>query len=144
MTTFLSYYYDALEETLTHTNSLKLNSYPVENVTDFFAAILVDAKLLESAGDSKPEHLGYITSTFEDTSDHIFRIWTIQKYKNVTEFIKKLRLCDLDVISPEEIITYDSFVQEATSKYYDHVNPKRWETATGKEKSQDKLSLMKA
>ena len=40
MTTFLSDYYDALEETLTHTKSLKLNSYPGENVTDFFCSNL--------------------------------------------------------------------------------------------------------
>ena len=58
MTTFLSDYYDALEETLTHTKSIKLKRYPGENVTDFFAAILVDAERLESAGAFKPDHLG--------------------------------------------------------------------------------------
>ena len=40
--------------------SLKLKSYPGENVTDCCAAILVDAEHLESAGALKPEHLGYI------------------------------------------------------------------------------------
>ena len=34
MTTFLSDSYDALEETLNHMKSLKLKSYPGENVTD--------------------------------------------------------------------------------------------------------------
>ena len=34
MTTFLSNSYVALEDTLTHMNSLKLKSYPGENVTD--------------------------------------------------------------------------------------------------------------
>ena len=34
MTIFLSNYYDALEETITHTKSLKLKIYPGENVTD--------------------------------------------------------------------------------------------------------------
>ena len=64
MTTFLFDSYDALEETLNHMKSLKLKSYPWENVTDFCAAILVDAERLESAGAFKPEHLGYITRIF--------------------------------------------------------------------------------
>ena len=46
MTTFLSDSYDALEETLNHMKSLKLESYPGENVTDCCAAILVDADSL--------------------------------------------------------------------------------------------------
>ena len=79
MTTFISDYYDALEETLTNMKSLKIKSYPGENVTDFCAAILVDAKHFDSAGAFKPEHLGYITRIFEDTSDSIFRLWCIQK-----------------------------------------------------------------
>ena len=78
--------------------SLKLKSYPGENVTHFCAAILVDAERIESAGAFKPEHLGYITRIFEDTSDSRFCLWDIQKYKEVTEFIKKLRVCDMDVI----------------------------------------------
>ena len=67
MTTFLSDSYDALEETLNHMKSLKLKNYPGENVTDCCAAILVDAERLESAGDFKPEHIGYTTHIFEDT-----------------------------------------------------------------------------
>ena len=108
MTTFISDSYDALEETLNHMKSLKLKSYPGENVADCCAAILVDAERLESAGALMPEHLGYIIRIFEDTSDSRFRLWAIQKYKQVTEFIKKLRVCDMDVLSQEDLITYKS------------------------------------
>ena len=111
---FISDSYDALEETLTHMKSLKLKSYPGENITDCCTAILVDDERLDSSGAFKPEHLGYITRIFEDTSDSRFRLWDIQKYKEVTEFIKKLCACDMDVISQEDLITYDSLVQEAT------------------------------
>ena len=58
VTTFLSDSYDALEENLTHMNSIKLKIYPGDNVTDCCAEILVDDKRLESAGAFKPEHLG--------------------------------------------------------------------------------------
>ena len=64
MTTFLSGSYGDLEETLNHMNILKLKSYPWENVTDFCAAILVDAERLDSSEAFKPEHLGYITRIF--------------------------------------------------------------------------------
>ena len=94
--------------------SFKLKSYPGENVTYCCASILVDAERLESAGAFKPEHLWYITCIFEDTSDSGFRMWDIQKYKEVTDFIKKLRMCDMDVLSQEDIITYEPLVQEAT------------------------------
>ena len=94
--------------------SLKLKSYPGENVTYCCAAILVDAERLESAGAFNPDHLGYRTRIFEDTSDSRFRQWGIQKYKEVTEFIEKLRVCDMDVIYQEDLITYESLVQEAT------------------------------
>ena len=84
MTIFLSDYYDALEETLNHMESLKLKIYPGESVTDFCAEILVDAERLESAVSFKPEHLGYITHISEDTSDSRFCLWAIQKYTEVT------------------------------------------------------------
>ena len=99
MTTFLSDPYDASEETLNHMKSLKLKIYPGENVTYFCATILVDAERLESSRTFKPDHLGYIIRIFEDTSDSIFRLWAIQKYKQVKNFIKKLRVCDMDVLS---------------------------------------------
>ena len=136
MNTFFSDSYDALEDTLNHMKSLKLKSYPGENVTDCCAATLMDAESLERAGDFKPEHLEYITRIFEDSSDSIFRLWDIQEYKEVTEFIKKLCVCDMDVPSQEDLITYESLVQKATQEYRDLVDSKRWEPATSKEKSQ--------
>ena len=75
MTTFLSNSYGALEETLTHMKSLKLKFYPLENVTDFCAAILVDSEHLDSARSFKPNHLGYTTLILEDTSDSRFCLW---------------------------------------------------------------------
>ena len=105
--------------------SIKLKIYPGENTTDCCAKILVDAERLESAGAFKPENLGYITRIFEDTSESIFCLWDIKNYKEVTEFIKKLRVCDVDVIPQEELITYESLVQEGTREYRDLVDSKR-------------------
>ena len=68
----------------------------------------MDAESLESSGAFKPEHLGYITCIFEGNYNYRFRLWDIQKYKEVTEFIKKLRVCDMDVISQKYLITYES------------------------------------
>ena len=104
MATFLSDSYDALEDTINHTNSIKLKIYPWENVTYCCASILVDAERLESAGAFKPEHLGHITRIFEDTSESRFRLWDIQEYKQATEFINKLCVCDMDVISKEDLL----------------------------------------
>ena len=143
MNTFLFDSCDALEDTLTHMKSLKLKSYPGENVTYCCAEILVDAERLESDGAFKPEHLGYITIIFEHTSDSRFLLWDIHKYKDVTEVIKKLRVFDMDIISQQDIITYESLVQEATREYRDLVDSKRWELTTIKEKSQDQPSLPK-
>ena len=83
---------------------------------------MVDDERIESSGDFKPKHLGYVTHIFEDTSESRFRIWYIKKYKEVTEFIKKLRVCDMDVISQEDLINYESLVQEATREYHDLVD----------------------
>ena len=88
---------------------------------------MVDSECLESAGAFKPEHLGSITCIFEDTSDSRLRLWYIHKYNEVTDFIKKLCVCDMDAISKEDLITYESLVQEATHKYHDLVDSKRWE-----------------
>ena len=84
----------------------------------------MDFERLESAGAFKPKHLGYITRIFEDTSDSRFRLWGIQKYKEVTYFIKKLCVFDMDVISQEDLITYESLVHEATQEYRDLVDSK--------------------
>ena len=99
MSKSLSNYYDAFEETLTHMKSIKLKSYPGEKIIDFCAEILLDAERLGSAGAFNPEHLGYITRIFEDTYESRFRLWAIHKYKEVTEFINKICVCDTDVLS---------------------------------------------
>ena len=104
----------------------------------------MDAERLESAGAFKPEHLGYITHIFEDTSDYRFCLWSIQKYKEVTEFIKKLCVCNMDVISQEDIINYESLVHEATWEYRNIVDSKRWKPPTSKENYQDQPSIPKS
>ena len=86
---------------------------------------MLDSERLESAGTIKPENLGYITCIFEYSSDSRSRIWDIHKEKEVMEFIKKLRVCDMDVISKYELITYELLVQEATSEYHDLVDSER-------------------
>ena len=93
-----------------------------DNITEFCAAILVDAERLESARDFNPKHLGYITNKFKNNSDHRFHIWATNKYKEVAEFIKKLYICDKDFMQPEELITYAYLVQEAMSEYCNIVN----------------------
>ena len=52
-------------------------------------------------------------------------------------------MCDMDVIAQEELITYESLVQEATREYHDLVDSKWWEPATSTQKSQDQPSLPK-
>ena len=61
MTIFLSYSCISLEETINHLKSIKLKSYPRENVAYLCDEILVDVERLESAGTFKPGHFGYIT-----------------------------------------------------------------------------------
>ena len=134
MTKFLSDSYDTFYETLIHIKSLKLKNYPGENVTDCSAWVLVDAEQLDSAGAFRPDHLGYITCIFKYDSDSILCLWDIYKYKEVTEFIKELRVCEMDAISQEELITYESLVREATREYHNLVYSKQWEPATRKEK----------
>ena len=114
MTKFTSDYHVALEQTLTHMKSIKLKNYPGGDVTDCCAAILADSERLESDGAFKLEHLDYMTRIFEYTYDSRSRLWDIHKYKDVTDFIKKLRVCDMDVISQKDLITYESLVQEDT------------------------------
>ena len=104
----------------------------------------MDAERLESSEAFKPEHQGYITHIFEDMSDSRFCLWATQKYKEVTEIIKKLHVCDMDVLSQKDLITYEFLVQEATQEYHDLVDSKRWEPATSKEKSQYQPSLPRA
>ena len=95
---------------------------------------------LESTRAFNTKKLKYITHIFEDTSDYIFRLWVIKKYKEVTQFINKLCVCDLDVIQTEEIINYEYHGQEAMCEYQEFVNSTWRETASGKGKSQDQPS----
>ena len=122
MNEVLSDYYDSLVDTMNHMKSLWLKDHPGENVADCCDVNLVDVECIEISGAFKTDHLGYITITFDNTSNYIFHLWTIQKYKDVMEFIKKLRVCDMDVLSQEDLITYESFVQEATQEYRDLVD----------------------
>ena len=91
--------------------SLKLNDHMVDNDTNFCDAISVDAESLESAGDFNPKHRGYIIRIFKDTSDSRFYLWATQNYKDFLEFIKKLCVCDEDVMKPDGIIYYGPPVQ---------------------------------
>ena len=59
-------------------------------------------------------------------------------------FYQETSVCDMNALSQEDLITYESLVQEATREYRDLVDSKRWEPATSKEKSQDQHSLPKA
>ena len=95
--------------------SLKIKIYPGENVTYFCAEILLDDEPLDSDGAFKSDHLGYITHIFEDISDYRYRLWEIHNYREVTEFIKKRRVCDMNVISIEELITYKSRCRISTT-----------------------------
>ena len=97
--------------------SLKLKNYPGDNVTDFCDSILVDDERVESVRDFKPEHLGYTTCIFEDTSDSRFLIWDIRNDKEVIGFIKKLCVCDMYSMAPAELIYYEPPVKEAKREY---------------------------
>ena len=111
MTTIIYDSYYSLVDTLNHTKNLKLKDHPGRNATDCYDAILVNVKSLESARAFKPNHLGYIISIFENTSDSRFHLWETQEYKEVMEFGKKILLCDEDVMQTDDIITYGLLTQ---------------------------------
>ena len=48
------------------------------------------------------------------------------------EFINKMLVCEINIVSPEELITYESLAQQAMCEYRDLVYSKRWEPASGK------------
>ena len=50
----------------------------------------------------------------------------------------------MGIISQEDLINYESLVQEATLEYRDLVDSKRWKPATSTENSQEQPSLSKA
>ena len=143
-TTALSDSYNNVQDTINYLRSIKLKIYQGENVTYFCAEILVDAERLEIEVSFNPGHLGYITFIFEDTSDSIFFIWKIQKYKNVIEFIKNICLYDKDVIQPEEIIIYQYLVQQDKHKYCYLFDSKKWYITADKDKYQEQIFIPKA
>ena len=112
VTTIISNSYYSLVDNLNHTKNQKLKYHPSKDAVDCYNTILVNVERLESSGAFKPEHLGYIIRTFEDTCDYIFHILATQKYKEVMEFVKKPLLCDEDVMQTDDIITYGFRAQE--------------------------------
>ena len=58
----ITYSYISLEVNINHFITIKINSYPWDNVAYFCDEILVDVEHIVSAGAFKPEHLGYITN----------------------------------------------------------------------------------
>ena len=90
-----------------------------------YDAILENVEGLENDGAFKPEHLGYIISTFENTSDSRFIIWATQKYKEVMEFVKKPLLSDKYVMHTNDITTYGLLAQESLREYSNIVNSKQ-------------------
>ena len=112
MTNIISDSYASLVETLKKMKSLKLRDHLGDNVADFFDAILVYADRLDIYGSFNTNHLSYIIRIFEDTSDSRFYLWVTHKYKDVMKFIKRFPVRDEDVMQPDDIITYDSLVQD--------------------------------
>ena len=62
--------------------------------------------ILRVSGAFKTEYIAYITF-FEDTSDSIFHLLAVHKYKEDMEFINKLHVCDMYFMEPEERIIYE-------------------------------------
>ena len=112
MTTIISDSYYSLVDTLNQMKNLKLKDNQGGDTADYYYAILENVEGLESAGAFKPEHLGYIISIFENTSDSRFNFWATQKYKEIMEFVKKNLLCEEDFMQTDDIITYGFLVQE--------------------------------
>ena len=81
------------------------------DVAYLYATILVNSEHLESAGTFNTKHLGHIICIFEDNSDYQFCLWEIYKYKQVMDFIKKLSVCDMDVVKTKNFVTYNPCVQ---------------------------------
>ena len=142
MTTIISDSYYSWVDTLNHIKNLKLKDHPGRDAADLYDAILENVESLESAGDFKPNHLGYIIHIFENTSNSIFHIWANQKYKEVMEFVKKPLLCDGDVMQTDDIITYGFLAQEYLREYSNIVNSKRCEPTDIKKISKDESLLL--
>ena len=74
MNTIISDSYYCLVDTLNHVKRLKFKDHPEGGVADCYDEMLVNVESLESSGAFKPEHLGYISPIFVDTSDSRFHI----------------------------------------------------------------------
>ena len=142
MTNVLSDSYNSLVDTLNHMESLKLEDNLGRNVEYCCDEILLDVERLESSGAFKPEHLKYIIRIFEDTSNSRFHIWATQKYKEVMEFVKKICVCDEDVMQTDNIINYGFLVQEYLREYSNIFESKRWEPTGNKNTTKDEILLM--
>ena len=79
MTTIISDSYYSLEDTLNQMKSLKLKDNQGGDTADCYDEILENVEGLESAGAFTPEHLGYIISIFENTSNsrNTRRLWSL-------------------------------------------------------------------
>ena len=107
-----SYYY--LDDNLNHFEMIKLKSDPRDNIGYFYAEILVDVDIIHISISFRTNYLGYIAHIFDDTYDYIFSILDIKNDKDFMNFIKKIHVCDVDVLKPEYIITYEILLKEAT------------------------------
>ena len=124
MKKFLSDSNAALEEPLNNLKNIKIRRYLEDNLEDLRNTILLYSKYLENDRQFKPVHLGFTTNIFETTSNYRFCFWYIQRHTEVSKVIKKLHVCDEDIIQPEEIIIYESLVQEATHECFNLVDSK--------------------
>ena len=84
-----------------------------------------------------------ITSSMTLASLGVIMIRKIQNYKEVKWFIKKLHVCDVDVIKPENSINCKSLSKYYINEYHNLVEYKWWEIIDGKGKSQDHTMLLK-
>ena len=144
MKTILSYSYYALEETLNYLKSIKLNSYPGENISDFCVAILVDSYFLDRSIDFNTKYLDYITIISEYTSDSIFIYGKFRSTSRLRSLLRKFCVYDEDAMQPTELISNESFVQEDMFGYHELVYSKQWDPAAIKETSQGQTFLPKS
>ena len=77
----------------------------MDNFEYLFAEILVYCDHLEGTRAFNNGNLGYITYIFDNNYDSIFIRWGVNNYNEITEFIKKLCVCPLDIIKPQDLIT---------------------------------------
>ena len=115
--TIIFNFYNDLEENINDLYSLKIKIYPGKNVPDLCASIQVGDDCLESFGSFKPENLRDINRILQDNFDYRFNLWVIHKYKDVTEFLNKLYLCEDYIIQPEYLNNYNSHVKQVMREY---------------------------